>query len=83
MIRQLSLVEPLSIYNFKFIFDHLVGRVYQNYMSNVNQNPTLTLIQKVATFLKQCGQEFINVGRILASIGGTLFAAGGVLSLIF
>ena len=39
MIRQFSLVEPLSIYNFKFIFDHLVGRVYQNYMSNVNQNP--------------------------------------------
>ena len=26
MIRQFSLVEPLSIYNFKFIFDHLVGQ---------------------------------------------------------
>ena len=53
----ISPVEPLSIYNFKFTFDHLVGHVYQNYMSNVNQNPTLTLIQEVATFLKQCGQE--------------------------
>ena len=29
------------------------------------------MVQEVAIFLKQCGQDFIDVGRILASIGGT------------
>ena len=45
-----------------------------------NQNPTSTLVQEVASFPMQKGQEFIHVGQILASIGNCLFALENFLS---
>jgi hypothetical protein len=44
-----------------------------------NQNPITTLIQEAANFLMQTGQTLGDVGRILASIGDDLFAAGQIL----
>jgi hypothetical protein len=57
--------------------------MYQIYVQGHNQKSITTFVQGVAVFLKQCGQEFIDVARILASIGGGLLATGNFLSLIF
>jgi hypothetical protein len=57
--------------------------MYENYVHGHNQNSIATFVQEVATFLRQCGQEFIDVARVLASIGNGLLATGNFLSLIF
>jgi hypothetical protein len=49
-------------------------------MSGNNQNPITALVQEVASFLAQIGEQFIYVGQVLAGIGNVLFAAGSILS---
>jgi hypothetical protein len=57
--------------------------MYDLYVPGHNQKSITTFVQEVATFLIQIGNKFIDVARILASIGGGLLATGNFLSLIF
>jgi hypothetical protein len=52
-------------------------------MSGNNQNPITALVQEVARFRAQIGEQFIYVGQVLAGIGNVLFAAGNILSPFF